>query len=103
MKRFFLWIFVLTFLFTSVNVNSYYEYSDYYSESIKAFMNSPDKSDLERIENKIIKHCETVYLEATRRREYTKLELKYCSEVFEIKRQQEIDYMTYMLWNRGIY
>lgn len=90
------------FAFLSLNTNAYF-YSDYYPESINAFITSPNKSDLDSIENKITRHCEQVYLEATRRREYTELELKYCSDIFAIKRQQEIDYMTYMLRNRGIY
>jgi hypothetical protein len=88
--------------FTTFSANSYF-YSDYHSESINAFINSPSRTDLDSIENKITRHCEQVYLEATRRREYTQLELKYCSDIFKIKRQQEIDYMTYMLRNRGIY
>jgi len=44
-----------------------------------------------------------VYLEATRRREYTDTEKLVCKDIFDIKFQEELDYKTYMLRNRGIY
>jgi hypothetical protein len=44
-----------------------------------------------------------VYLIATRRRDYTDIEKLVCSDIFTIKRQEEIDYITYMFRNRGIY
>jgi hypothetical protein len=93
---------VLVFVSSSFSTNAYF-YSDYYFESINSFINSPNASEIDSIENKVIRHCEQVYLEATRRRDYTELELKYCSNIFEIKRQEELDYMTYMFRNRGIY
>ncbi len=96
-------IFITILISLSYFQTNAYFYSDYYWESIKWFINSPDKVDLENIENTRIKNCERVYLEATRRREYSKVELLVCSDIFEIKRQQELDYMTYMLRNRGIY
>lgn len=99
MKKIFLSIFALVILFSTLTTNSYYEYSDYTSDYIAWFVNSPDKSDLDRIENKIIKRCEEIYLEATRRRDYTELELKYCSWIFDIKRQQEIAYLEYYSWH----
>jgi hypothetical protein len=42
-------------------------------------------------------------LEATRRRDYTEIENAICSDIFAIKRQQELDYITYMLKNREVY
>ncbi|MFK7779744.1 MAG: hypothetical protein QM490_01230 [Candidatus Gracilibacteria bacterium] len=102
MKKTFLSIIFLFSLFASLPSNAYF-YSEYYNESVNAFINSPNLDEINNIENKIVRHCEQVYLEATRRREYTELELKYCSDIFQIKRQQEMDYMTYMFRNRGIY
>lgn len=99
MKKIVLSLLAITLMFSSINVNTYYEYSELTTEHIKWFMNSPDKADLDRIENKIIRRCEEIYIEATRRREYTELELKYCSEVFEIKREQEIAYKEYYSWH----
>lgn len=102
MKKYLLSFIFLVFASSSFSTNAYF-YSDYYSESVSSFINSPNASEIDSIENIVIRHCEQVYLEATRRREYTELELKYCSDIFEIKRQEELDYMTYMFRNRGIY
>jgi len=102
MKKLILLITFFVLIITSIQTNAYHS-SEYYITSVKAVIDSPNLKDLWKIKNKVIKHCEQVYLEASRRREYTELELKYCSDVFEIKRQQELDYMTYMLKNRGIY
>lgn len=96
---------IITFLLLSLSyfsTNAYF-YSDYYSESISHFINSPSIDDLEKIEDNRLKNCERVYLEVTRRRDYSESELYICSDIFEIKRQEEFDYMTYMLRNRGIY
>jgi len=96
---------IFTFLLLSLSfysTNAYF-YSDYYWESIKSFINSPSQTDLENIENTRIKNCERVYLEATRRRDYTEAELLVCSDVFKVKMQEELDYMIYMLKNRGVY
>jgi hypothetical protein len=91
---------IFTFWFT----NTYSEYeNEYYNESVDAFINSPSAFQLEEIKDKNTRYCEQVYLEATRRREYTEEELELCSELFSIKRQQELDYMNYVFWNRGIF
>ncbi len=98
-------ILLLTFFVLMFNViySNAYNASEYDLTSVKAVIESPNLNDLWKIKNKVIRHCEQVYLEAARRREFTKTELKYCGVIFEIKRQQELDYMTYMLNNRGIY
>lgn len=96
---------ILTFFVLSLSYysTSAYFYSDYYWESINNFINSHSKSDLVNIEKIRIKNCEKVYLIATRRRDYTDIEKLVCSDIFTIKRQEEIDYITYMFRNRGIY
>jgi len=85
-----------------LSTNAYF-YTDYYWESIKWFINSPSLYQLKNIENTRIKNCEKVYLEATRRREYTDAEKLVCKDIFDTKFQEELDYKTYMLRNRGIY
>lgn len=89
-------------LFSSYSSYAYF-YSDYYYESIAAFMNSPSKDELPEIVDESTRYCEQVYLEATRRRDYTEIELAICSDLFAVKRQQEKYYITYMLYNRGVY
>lgn len=102
MKKIFLTLVFLIATFSFDWLNAYF-YNEYYSTSITKFINSPSKVDLENIENNRIRNCERVYLEATRRREYTEIEKKLCSDIFQIKRQEELDYMYYMFRNRGIY
>lgn len=104
MKKIFLtFIFIISIFFNTTVNSTYYFYSNYYWESIEAFISSPNKNDLSNISNQLLEFCETIYLEATRRREYTDLETAICSEIFEIKRQQELDYINYMYKNRWIY
>lgn len=96
---------IFTFFLLSLSYlqTSAYFYNNYYSESISHFINSPSFDDLKKIENTRIRNCEKVYLEATRRREYTAAEKMVCNDIFKIKFQEELDYKTYMLRNRGIY
>lgn len=89
-------------LFSSFSSYSYF-YSDYYNESINAFINSPSEQDLDEIVDESDRYCEQVYLEATRRRDYTEIEEAICWDLFTVKRQEELDYITYMLKNRGVY
>jgi len=93
-----IWILFLLSTFTV-----FWEDDWYYKESIDAFINSPSLEDLDKIQDENTRYCEQVYLEATRRRDYTKEELNKCSKIFEIKKQQEIDYINYSLSNRGIF
>ena len=102
MKKILLFIVTFSILLGSWITNAYF-YNEYYWESIKAFIYSPSKWELENIADEATRYCEQVYLEATRRREYTEIEIAICSDVFEIKRQQELDYIIYMYKNRGIY
>ena len=103
MKKYILLLLSISLFFNSISVNALYYYSPYYWESIESFISSPSYTDLLSIKDEATSYCETVYLEATRRREYSEIENAICSDIFEIKRQQELDYITYMYRNRGIY
>ena len=103
MKKTLIYIISIIFICSIWTTNAYYDYNEYYWESINAFINSPSKDELVNIVDETTKYCETVYLEATRRREYTEIETAICSDLFKIKKQQELDYITYMYKNRGIY
>lgn len=98
MKNLSLIILSAFFLVSTLHTNAYV-YIEYSWNDMRWFINSPSTADLDNIENKVTRHCERVYLEATMRREYTKLELKYCWDLFELKRQQQISYMNYYSWN----
>ena len=102
MRRFFKYILFFVIVFSTFNTNAYF-YNEYYNQSITNFINSPDKNDLVYIKDEATRYCEQVYLEATRRRDYTEIEIAICSDIFEIKRQEELDYINYMYRNRGIY
>lgn len=88
---------------SSFTLSNAYFYNEYYWESISAFIDSPSSKDLKYIDNEVNMYCETVYLVATRRREYTDIEIAICSDIFDIKKQQELDYIMYMYKNRWIY
>ena len=92
---------ILLLVFNIWATNAYF-YNEYYWESIEAFISSPSSDELKLIDNEINRYCEEVYLEATRRREYSEIELAICFEIFEVKRQQEVDYIMYMFRNRWI-
>jgi len=95
---------IITLIIISwINSTNAFVLNSYYTESISRFIESPSEDDLTRIENNRLRNCEKVYLEATRRRDYTINEILICSDVFDVKRQEEIDYITYMFKNRGVY
>lgn len=94
-------------LFVLLNIFSTNLYSDYdsnldsnpvFMEDVYNFINTPDSSDWLKLS-----YCEQVYLEATRRREYTQNELEICWEYFIQKNNQEKAYMYYMLNNRELF
>ena len=98
---------MVTFLFLINTSFANAEYNkdlanDYFIENVISFIKSPDKDDLVNIKDLTEKYCETVYLEATRRRQYTEEELKKCWNFFEMKMEQEMDYIRYMQNNRGV-
>lgn len=103
MKKVLIYIISVIFICSTSTTNAYYDYNEYYWESINAFINSPSKEDLVDIIDESTRYCEEVYLEATRRREYTEIEKAICSDLFQVKKQEELDYITYMYKKRGIY
>jgi hypothetical protein len=50
-----------------------------------------------------LSYCEQVYLEATRRRDYTDNEIILCWEYFTMKNNEEKAYMNYMFNNRELF
>ena len=91
---------IIGFFLLGIQSTNAFFLDDYYYESIKAFVSSPDKEDIKYIKDERTQYCEEVYLEATRRRDYTEIEEVICSDIFLLKRQQELDYKIYMLKNR---
>lgn len=69
-----------------------------FMENVYDFINTNDISDSIQLW-----YCEEVYLEATRRREYTQNEFDICWEYFTQKNNQEKAYMYYMLNNRELF
>ena len=105
MKKISLIMISLLFLINTSFVDANYSkilVNDYFIENVISFIKSPDKSDLMNIKDLNERYCETVYLEATRRREYTEEELNIFWKFFEMKREQEMDYMRYIQNGRGI-
>ncbi len=75
-----------------------------FMEEVYSFILSADLTDIPYISNEEnLQYCAEVYLEATRRREYTSTELDTCGDYFELKHQEEIAYKTYMLNNRELF
>jgi hypothetical protein len=88
--------------FTWVNVQAYYssEYNNdpIFMENVYNFINTADITDWVQLS-----YCEEVYLEATRRRDYTQYELEICWEYFTQKNNEEKAYMQYMFNNRELF
>lgn len=76
--------------------------NEYYQESIQSFINSPSKEDLPSITDADDLYCETIYLEANRRREYTPTELSKCEIYIDLKNQDEINYKNFQQIKREI-
>lgn len=95
--KFFVWIFLIfSMLFSWVSAMNY-------NNSIVSFINSPSFIELDSIEDNRLRYCEEVYLEASRRREFTRLETRICKEMFISKIEAELNYKKYVFWQRGIY
>ncbi len=67
-------------------------------EDVYNFINTQDITDSNNLW-----YCEQVYLEATRRRNYTQNELGICWDYFIQKNIQEKAYMHYMFNNRELF
>ncbi len=96
MKKVFLLVVLLGFLFGQAN-------ADYAPYDKEAFINSPSAEEIEDIKDPIVKYCESTFLKAYMRRDFTKTENKYCSDVFAQKIEAQMNYMKSVLWDRGIY
>ncbi len=96
MKKIVISLFLLMFLFQN-------SFADYKSDSISSFVNSVSESEINSIEDKKIRFCEKTFLRAYMRRDFTANENLICSDIFEQKIEAQINYMSYVLADRGIY
>jgi hypothetical protein len=94
-------------LFVLLNIFSTNLYSDYdsilnsdpeFMEQVYSFILTEDITTSDNLS-----YCEKVYLEATRRREYTEFELIKCWDYFIQKNNEEKAYMKYMFNNRELF
>lgn len=101
MKKIFISLFILLSLFT-IPVNAEYNQelnSDpVFMEDVYNFINTSDTTDWVALS-----YCEQVYLEATRRRDYTDNEIILCWNYFTKKNNEEKAYMQYMFNNREFF
>lgn len=78
-----------------VNAQEWYLFS--------GFENAPNASQIETIQDARLKYCEQTYLEAMRRRPFTKEEFKTCRDVFIKRIKEEIEYKRRVMQERSIY
>lgn len=78
-------------------------FANYYTTSIDNFTSSVSLNEINSIENSELKYCEQVFLEAYMRREFTDLENSKCSDIFEIKIENQMNYMKFSFDERWIY
>ncbi len=90
--------FITSPFFTNASFNKYEN-----SSNMNSFINSPSITEIELIEDKVKRVCERIFLEAFMRREFSDLENRLCSDIFELKMEAQLNYMRYMMWKRGIY
>ena len=105
MKKKLLFLITLILLIKTSIVDANYRFlvNNYVLENVISFIKSPNKDDLINIKDINRRFCEKVYLEATRRRNYSNIELTICWNFFEMKNEQELDYIRYMQNNRLFY
>ena len=101
MKKIALLISFISILFSSHIASADFDKSlnmdPVFMEEVYGFIQTEDMTTSDKLT-----YCEQVYLEATRRREYTYEENTICRDYFEIKNKEEISYMKYMLNNREL-
>ena len=87
MKKIIISLFILLNVFT-INVNAEYNpelnFDPIFLENVYNFINTQDSTDWVELS-----YCEEVYLEATRRREYTENEMNVCWDYFTQKNNEE--------------
>lgn len=96
MKKVFLLFVLLSFTLVQAS-------SDYVPYEKEAYINSPSLEEIKEIKDPIVRYCEATFLKAYMRRDFTKTENKYCSEIFAQKIEAHMNYMKSVLWDRGIY
>ena len=67
------------------------------------FESSPDATQIEFIKDTKTRYCEQTYLEAMRRRDFTRYELRVCKDIFIKKIRAEIEYKRRVMQERYIY
>lgn len=91
MKKIFITLLILISTFTFVKA----DYSD--------FVNSPNRDNLNKIEDLRTRVCEKIFLRAYMRREFTDRENSVCRNIFARKIEAEMQYKYEVLSSRGIY
>lgn len=91
---------LISFTWTYVQASYSHEYNNdpVFMENVYNFINTVDSTDWVELS-----YCEEVYLEATRRRDYTEYELNTCWDYFIQKNNEEKAYMQYMFNNRELF
>lgn len=108
MKKLVSFLVVLHLLFMSFTVSAELNENliedEIFMENVYNFILSPDLVDIVYIQDdENLKYCAEVYLEATRRRDYTQEEINICWDYFDKKNAEEIAYKKYMLNNRELF
>lgn len=101
MKKILLFIAISSLLITwniSAKYDENLDKNPIFMENVFNFINSVDSRNTINLT-----YCEQVYLEATRRREYTDNELLICWDYFIQKNNEEKAYMQYMFNNRELF
>ena len=91
-------IFVLSLFFVFWITRASYE-----SESIDRFINSPSYEKLQFITDERQRFCEETFLDAYRRREFSEEENLICSDIFERKIEDELNYKKQVFSERWVY
>ncbi|MDD2907390.1 MAG: hypothetical protein PHH98_01995 [Candidatus Gracilibacteria bacterium] len=99
MKKILLFFVLISYLFLNFNLVG----ADYLGDSISRFKNSVSANELNSIEDKKQYFCEKTFLIAFMRRPFTENENLICSDIFEQKIEDQMNFMSFVLGNRGIY
>ena len=87
---------ILTILFVPQSL----AWEDYLFDNAES---SPNSKQIKQIKDKKTRYCERVYLEAMRRRAFTKTEIRLCKKIFIRKILAEIEYKRKLRQQRNIY
>jgi len=87
-------IWILTIPFSAIAAE------DYLFDSAES---SPNAQQISKIKDPKVRYCEQVYLEAMRRRPFTRREVRICRNIFIKKIKAEIEYKRRVMKERNIY